>query len=182
MLAHGDGLPPESVVVGALPPWLTEEAAPAARAIAEVAVRRALYPSHPLAFVEPGHSPDRAIPWSFIHAAAAVHAGETALVLRRAGPGRDAAVAAMRLGGTAASVAAEVADATVAESLSGTALEHVRAMVAAAIETLDRLTDDGWRSIAGDQAEERTWSRGTETVAERIDTFDPFDWGPDQGR
>ncbi len=182
MLARGNGLTPESVVIGALPRWLTDEPAPAARAIAEVAVRRALYPAHPLGFVEPHDSPDLAIPWSFIHAAAAVHAGETAVVLRRTGPGRDAATTAVRLGRSATSVAAEVADATAADSLTGTALDHVRAMVLAAIETLDGLADEGWRAVAGDATDERPWSREIETVAERTDSFDPFDWEPDRGR
>ena len=48
-LARGDGLAAEQIVVGALPPWLTEEPAAGARAIAEVAVRRALFGGHPSA-------------------------------------------------------------------------------------------------------------------------------------
>src|SRR3982750_3991936 len=49
-LARGDGLPADRIVVGALPTWLTEEPAPAARAAAEVALRRALLGDHPMAF------------------------------------------------------------------------------------------------------------------------------------
>ncbi len=179
-LACDDGLSPDLIVVGALPRWLTDEPAPAARAVAEVTVRRALYPAHPLAFVEPHLPPDMTIPWSFVHAASAVHAGETALVLRRGGHGRAAAGTAARLGRSAASVASEVATATAAGPLTGTALEHARGMVDAALETMERLGDTGWRAVAGDPAEGRTRSRTTDTVAERTDPFDPFDWEPDQ--
>ena len=48
------------------------------------------------------------------------------------------------------------------------------------IETLDRLADDGWRAVAGDATGEPNSSRRIETVAERTDPFDPFDWEPDR--
>jgi hypothetical protein len=152
----------------------------AARALAEVAVRRALYPAHPLAFVEPQHPPEMAVPWSFIHAAAAVHAGDVALVLRRGGHGREASAMAARLGRSAADVASDVAAATDPGSLSGIALEHARGMIKVAIETLDRLADDGLRAVAGDSAAERNTARRIDTVAERTDPFDPFDWEPER--
>ncbi len=81
-LARGDGVAPDQIIVGALPPWLTDEPAPGARAIAEVAVRRALFPDHPLGFVEPPTGTDRSILWPYVQAAAAVHGGDIALVLR----------------------------------------------------------------------------------------------------
>ncbi|HEY0442823.1 MAG TPA: lysine 5,6-aminomutase subunit alpha, partial [Candidatus Limnocylindrales bacterium] len=46
-LARGDRIPAEQIIVGAVPPWLLDESAPAARAAAEVALRRALLPDHP---------------------------------------------------------------------------------------------------------------------------------------
>ena len=52
-LARGDGMSAEQIVIDPLPPWLTDEPEPAARAIAEVAVRRALFPGHRSGFVEP---------------------------------------------------------------------------------------------------------------------------------
>jgi hypothetical protein len=179
-LARDDGLPVSSIVVGALPRWLMDEPQPAARALAEVAVRRALYPAHPLAFVEPQHPPEVAVSWSFIHAAAAVHAGEVSLVLRRGGNGRDALAMAARLGRSAAAVASDVAAATEPGSLTGTALEHARAMVTVAIETLDQLAEAGWRAVAGDETHEPNGSRRIETVAVRTDPFDPFDWEPER--
>jgi hypothetical protein len=180
-LARGDGLPPDQIVVGALPSWLTDEPSPAARAVAEVAVRRALYPEHRFGFVEPPVAPDRSIGWVFVQAAAAVRAGDVALVLRRPGPGREDAAATVAFARAAASVAADVAASTVEASLTGTALEHARGMVDAAIDTLDRLANDGWRTVAGDPPDEaRARSWGTETVAERTDDFDPFGWEPDR--
>ena len=93
-LARGDGMPPDQIIVGALPAWLTDEPAPGARAIAEVAVRRALFPGHPLGFVEPPTGTDRSILWPYVQAAAGGHAGDIALVLRALDYGPDDAVAA----------------------------------------------------------------------------------------
>jgi hypothetical protein len=47
--------------------------------------------------------------------------------------------------------------------------------VAAAIATLERLADDGWRAVLGDalQGTERV-RLGEDSVAERTETFDPF--------
>jgi hypothetical protein len=86
---------------------------------------------------------------------------------------------AARLGRSAAAVASDVAAATGPGSLTGTALEHARGMVHVATETLERLADDGWRAVAGDAARELNGSRRIETVAERTDSFDPFDWEPE---
>ena len=52
-LARRDGLGVDSVVVGAFPDWLIEESGAPARVAAEIALRRALLPGHPIAFVEP---------------------------------------------------------------------------------------------------------------------------------
>jgi len=176
MLARGDGLPDEQVIVGALPPWLTDEHSPAARAIAEVAVRRALFPGHPLGFVEPPTGTDRSVVWPYVQAAAAVHAGETALVLRAADFGPDDAVAAARAARAASLVSADVALATRPGALSGVALDHARGMIAAALTTLERLGDHGWRTVAGDPPGGiRSGSVSGGVVAERTDPFDPFE-------
>ena len=149
-LARGDGLPADQVVIGALPPWLTDEPAPGARAIAEVAVRRALFPGHPLGFVEPPTGTERSILWPYVQAAAAVHAGDIALVLRAAEFGPDDAIAAARSARAASRVAVDVADATIPGAITGIALDHARGMIEAALVTLDRLGDHGWRTVAGD--------------------------------
>ena len=84
-LARGDGLPAEQIVIDPCPPWLTDEPEPAAHAIAEVAVRRALFPGHPFGFVQPPSGGAGEL-WGYLRAAAAVHAGDVALVLGRLDP------------------------------------------------------------------------------------------------
>ena len=153
---------------------MTDEPAPAARAIAEVAVRRALFPGHPFAFEEPRD--DRAVPtiWPFVQAAAAVHAGDVALVMRQYDPSNDDHDAADHLR-AAASVAAEVAAASPPGALAGAALDHARSMVRAAADTLQGLADGGWRTVAGDAPGGGRALRGRDAVAERTETFDPFE-------
>ena len=176
MLARGDGLAREQVIVGALPPWLTDEPAPAARAIAEVAVRRQLFAGYPLGFVEPPTGADRSVLWPYVQAAAAVHAGDVALVLRAADFRPDDGARAARAARAASLVSADVALATTPGTLAGVALEHARGMVAVAVATLDRLGDQGWRTIAGDPpAGIRARPTRHEMVAERTEPFDPFE-------
>jgi hypothetical protein len=178
-LARTDGLPADQIIIGALPPWLTDEPSSAARAMAEVAVRRALFPDHPIAFVEPPGGVERSVLWSFVQGAAAVHAGDTALVLRSSGRRRDDVASTVALARAAATVAADVTAATTHGELTGTALDHARGMIEAATATLDRLSNDGWRAVAGDPPIERGGRpRGADTVIERSERFDPFDWEP----
>lgn len=175
-LARGDGLPAEQLIIGALPSWLTEEPTPGARAIAEVVVRRALFPGHPLGFVEPPTGTDRSIMWPYVQAAAAAHAGDIALVLRAAEFGPDDAAVAARSARAASLVSAEVAQATVPGALRGVALDHARGMVAAALATLELLGDQGWRTVAGDTAAgSRSRLAGSDAAVERTETFDPFE-------
>jgi hypothetical protein len=170
-LARGDGLPADQVIVGALPDWLTDERAPAARAMAEVALRRALFPGHPLAFDEPVTVPDRAALWPFILAAVLVPGGDAALVVRRPRDGSmRPAVLATR---AAASVASEVGTHAAAR-LDGAALEHARATVGAATATLERLADAGWRAVLGEPPSGAGRRLGGDAVAERTEPFDPF--------
>ena len=128
-LALADGLSPAQVVIDPLPAWLADEAEPAARAIAEVAVRRALFPDHPFGFVQPSSAAAGEL-WRFVQAAAAVHAGDVALVLGRLDPADGKAsrsVAVLRAG---SSVGRELAAATAPGALSGSALAHAQAIVA----------------------------------------------------
>jgi hypothetical protein len=174
-LARTDGLAPDQVIVGGLPPWVTDESAAAGRAIAEVAVRRAIYPGHPLGFVEPPSGGQRPGLWSYIQAAAAVHAGDTALVLRSAEGGPETVAASTRTARAAADVAADVAAATGPGPLRGVALEHAQGMIAAATATLDRLGDIGWRAVSGEPPTGlRARAGGGESAMERTESFDPF--------
>jgi hypothetical protein len=179
-LARGDGLVADAVIVGALPPWLTDEPAPGARAIAEVAVRRVIFEHHPLGFVEPPTTTERSILWPYVEAAAAAHAGNVALVLRAADGGPEDAVAASRAARAASLVSADVAAATQPGPLTGVALEHARGMITAALATLERLADEGWRTIAGDPPSNRLRFAASDAATERSEAFDPF--APSLGR
>jgi hypothetical protein len=175
-LARGDGLEPAQVVVGALPAWIADEPRPAARAIAEVVVRRALFPGHPFAFAEPPADQTGAALWPFVHAAAAVRAGDVALVMRQYEPWAheddDDAIARLRAGSV---IAAEVAEAVALGPLHGLAGEHARAMVEAALSTIERLRDGGWRAVTGETPGGGRGSRGMDLVGERTESFDPFE-------
>jgi D-Lysine 5,6-aminomutase TIM-barrel domain of alpha subunit len=171
-IARGNGLSDDQLLVGALPDWFVDEPIAAARAAAEVAVRRALYPDLSLAFEEP--APPHRGPggeWAAIVAAVAPAVG-SGVVLRRAGDDAARAISASRL---AANVTRGLAGAHEPAALGGAALDHAKATVAAALTTLDRLADDGWRAVLGDALDGAEQVRlGEDSVAERIDSFDPF--------
>jgi hypothetical protein len=175
-LARGDGLDAAQVVVGALPAWIADEPGPAARAIAEVTVRRALFPGHPFAFAEPPADQAGAALWPFVHAAAAVRAGDVAVVMRHYEPWAheddDDAIARLRAGSV---VAAEVAEVVSLGPLNGLAQEHARAVVEAALSTIEQLRDDGWRTVTGEAPGGARGPRGLDLVAERTESFDPLD-------
>jgi hypothetical protein len=172
-LARGDGIEPEQIVVGAVPPWLLEESWPAARALAEVALRRALLPGHPLAFEEPVTVPATAAAWPFVLAGVMPPGSSAALILRRpsGGPMRQAVLA----GHAAASVAGEIGAAMGERRLAGLALDHAKAVVLAAIRTLEGLGDRGWRSVLGEAPGGGERLRiGGAAVVERTEAFDPL--------
>lgn len=175
-LARAAGVPPSHIVAGAMPAWLTDEPSPAARSIAEVVVRRALFPDLALGITEPSgpHAGDPAASarWPHILGTTLVHAGHTAVVLRLGS--RDPR--ALALGTRAAiGVAAEVAAATSSGPLEGVALGHARGMLAAAAATLEHLSERGWSALSGDPAGVvRSGPLGGDAVAERTEAFDPF--------
>ncbi len=60
--------------------------------------------------------------------------------------------------------------------LDGIALEHARGMLAAAEATLERLSDRGWSALSADPAGAAPRPPlGADAVAERTETFDPFE-------
>ena len=172
-LARGDGLPAESIGIGALPGWVVEERDPAAQGIAQVALRRALFENHPLVFEEPPvHGPPAAA-WPFVVAASLADPESAAIVYRRATGARFAGhAAAVRAG---LRVAIESARSFEPRVVSGSAREHGDAIVDEAIVSLERLRDEGWRSILGEAMPVRDRDRlGATAVLERTETFDPF--------
>jgi hypothetical protein len=169
-IARGNGLADDQILVGGLTSWLAGEAEPVAYAAGEVALRRALLPSIGLAFVEPRADDRRAGDlWPALVAAIQPSAA-TAAILRRAPSAQD-----IRATRVAAAVAAELAGVSEPAGLAGAALAHARATADAAMRTLDRLADDGWRAVIGEVPTEESGMRlGADAVAERSDPFDPL--------
>jgi hypothetical protein len=161
-VARAEGLTAEHLAVAALPGWIAGEPDGVARAAAEVALRSALLPDHPLAFAEPsGHDvPNR---WPAI-VAAVLPSGRTGLVLRRPALGGFALVA--RAARAAADVAHDLAPSTGPVELTGLAIEHARGSVRAAIAALDDLDRRGWAALLGD-GPGAVPQLGADSVAER---------------
>ncbi len=159
-LARADGLSSDRMVVGAYPAWLADEPSAVARILAEVDVRRSLFPDHVIRFDEPvsnGSVGGPGAAWSYIVAAALARTGPSALLMRRGHP--DMAHAAWDAR-AAARTATEVAGVSTRRPLHGVAQEHATAMLAVAMTTLDRLSDLGLarrrrRSAAGSRPQPR---------------------------
>jgi hypothetical protein len=167
--ARHNGLAQEQIVLGALPAWLCEEADPGTRAVAEAAIRRALFAEHALVYEEPELRADRSALWLAVVLGSLPHAGATALVRQR--PSRHPAEVARRAR-AATEIAAQVAASSEARPLTGRALEYATAVVAAAVATLERLENDGWRVVSGDDHGSGLVGRGA--VIDRSDPFDPL--------
>lgn len=171
-LARHHGLAPEQIVVGAMPSWLAEERGPAAQALAQVSLRRVLFPGHPLGFDEPPASTRAGAVWSFVLSAVLPIARSTTLVMRHAEGDTAGSIAATR---AAAAVAEEAAISVGPWELRGPAREEADAAVASAIETLARLADEGWTAILGEPLGGPDRPRlGADAVVERSESFDPF--------
>ncbi|MDH4142354.1 MAG: hypothetical protein OEV61_07065, partial [Chloroflexota bacterium] len=179
-MARADGIPADRVVVGAYPDWLAEESGATARIVAEVAVRRALYPGCLIRFDEPtrpeADSP-AAVAWPFVAAAAMAWAGQESLMMRRVHADRRQAGAEGR---AAIGVGADFIAVWSAGPLGGAAEAHAAALVDAALGTLDRIADLGWRAVVGDSPDQLDHggaaprALGGDAVAERTESFDPL--------
>ncbi|HET7028753.1 MAG TPA: lysine 5,6-aminomutase subunit alpha [Candidatus Limnocylindrales bacterium] len=177
-MARANGVPAAQIVVGAIPPWVADAREPTLQAIAGVALRRRLFPDYSLAFDEPPLGTASAAAWPFLvsaslPAAGIPSAGGTALVIARSSRGSDAA----RIGSLRAAVRIGMAatGALAPPTLSGVSAEHADLILHAARDTLDRLANEGWRSVVGDApAAVGVRGLGAGAVAERTDTFDPL--------
>ena len=170
-IARRNGVPNDQILAGGLTPWLTGEADPVACALGEIELRRALLPEIGLILEEP-IADDRAAAELWPELASAVLPGRsgTAAILRRA-----PSTAAIRATRVAAGVAAALAEFVEPRRLAGIALEHAQSTAQAAMRTLERLADDGWRSVIGDGPADAADIRlGADAVAERSDAFDPL--------
>lgn len=182
-LARADGISAERIVVGAYPAWLADEPSAVARILAEVDLRRALFPDQLIRFDEPpGDSPRATAAWPYVVAAALARTGPLGLLMRRRLPDMAGAAADAR---SAARTASDVAAVSQRRALHGVASDHAAGMLAAAMSTIERLSDLGWRAVVGDppRSPGRTrdgtaWAIGGDAVAERTEAFDalaPFD-------
>jgi hypothetical protein len=169
-LAVADGLPRDAVVVGALPEWLGDEPGAPARAMAEVALRRALFPGHRLAFLEPPGSEEQAVAWQALVAGILPDAGDVDLLLCRPAGGFIERAGIMR---AAATVAAGIAESRTAPSLAGLAVTHRDATLAAAEAALTGLETGGWGWLV-DQPLGMGLRLGADAVAQRTSGFDPL--------
>ncbi|MHB8959573.1 MAG: lysine 5,6-aminomutase subunit alpha TIM-barrel domain-containing protein [Candidatus Limnocylindrales bacterium] len=175
-LALADGLLPDSVVVGALPAWLGEEPSAPARAVAEVAMRRELFPSHRIAFLEPTSAPVNE--WHALVAGVLPDAGDVKLLLCCGSADFAARAAALR---AAVDVADAIALSRSRPVLTGLAAEHREATLAVAAETLEGLADRGWRWLVDEPFGMPTVRIGAEAVADRTSDFDVLAPGTARG-
>jgi hypothetical protein len=103
--------------------------------------------------------------------AALPFAGRTAFIVRdEHGVGGDPVITR-----GVARVAADIAAAVDPAALRGPALDLARGTVDAALQTIDRLGDVGWRAILGERPATSDRERlGADAVVERTESFAPF--------
>jgi D-Lysine 5,6-aminomutase TIM-barrel domain of alpha subunit len=170
-LARHGGLAAASICVSALPDWTVDERRAPALAAAEIALRRAAFPEHALAFIEPALAPDSAITWHAIVSALLADAGEVDIILRRSvGPGAPSLGTTRR----AANVAAALRRSRVPPVISGAAADHARRAIDAADATLASLEAYGWRAIVDQPLGMDNDHPGGHAVAVRTELFDPL--------
>lgn len=173
-LAVYGGLAAGDVIVDALPAWITDEPQAPARAAAELAVRGALLPDHPLAFVEPAIDGRAALRWQALVTALLVDAPGTELIVRRAGNGPDDSAARAATTREVADVAAGLWRTRRPARLQAPAEAHLAAMVTAAMATLSLLEQRGWAALVDEPMGISSGATEADAVAERTEAFDPL--------
>jgi hypothetical protein len=140
--------------------------------------------------VEPTAAPDARPPaaaayWGQVLAATLPFAGRTAFIVRQpggnGGNGGNGDARGDSVAGDpattrrAATIAADVAAAVDPSSLRGPAQDLARATVEAAVQAIDRLANEGWRAVLGEEPAGSARGRlGADAVVERSEAFDPF--------
>ena len=163
-LMRAVGLPSDAIHAGALPAWLADEPDAVPRSAADVALRRALLPDHPLAFIEPADA-ERGLTWPYLVSALVPRMSAGGLVLRRRTATSFASVAASTR--AAVTVAQGLDQALPGRELGGVAAEHWRGAIAAIRETLERLHAQGWDWLVGSPGETARGGLGRDSVANR---------------
>ncbi|MFI5261341.1 MAG: lysine 5,6-aminomutase subunit alpha TIM-barrel domain-containing protein [Candidatus Limnocylindrales bacterium] len=172
-------LPPERILLGALPREAQALGGSSPVAMTEVALRRLVFPEHPLLIEEVSGHPAG---WAAALAASITGGMAPAMVLRPA-PLEGAATAAVAETRAALEAAVWLADGRAVGPLRGRALEHAEAALKAAIATLRALSHDGWGWLLSgvpspgrgthEEPETDAWF-GAPGPVPRRDAFDPF--------
>ena len=168
-LALADGLSPNAVVVGALPSWLGDEPNAAARAVAEVSLRRELFVGHPLAFLEPSIDAAGGAEWQALVTGLLPDAGQVKLLLCCESSGFAVRAGAMR---AATDIAEAIAAARTRPTLTGLAAAHREGALGAAAEMLAGLEARGWRWLVDQPFALPEGRFGADAVADRSGAFD----------
>ncbi len=176
-LATACGLPADQLVAGAVPGFLAVEPQGAARALAEVVLRRRLLPGHALWFSGDG-DPGRRDPFGALAALAGILPpdGSTDIVHVATGEG-GATTEVAEASAARDSIAAGLllARSRAGGALTGIALDHARGTLGAARAALDALARVGWGSILGEEFDAPDRRRyGSGAVVERSEANDPL--------
>ncbi len=173
-IARGEGLAERQLGAGALSAWLGDERDPVTQCLAAVAVRRLAWPGLSLAFEEPSATARAAARWPHLVALGLAVDGQNLLVARPGSLASDRTLAETTR--AAVAIGRELAEPPAAFLERPAVAEHAHALVAAAIDTLERLRDEGWSSILaappGGLARPRL---GADAVVERSAADDPVE-------
>lgn len=173
LTARACGIPAAHLIVGALPVWFAGEPDAAARALAEVVLRRELFEGHLLAFVEP--SEDETTGWASAVAAIQPGSGVARIQLQQgADPNRAGGLA--RSARQASEVAAQLEGQLSGGRLAGIAHDHAAGALTAAMAALDLLEREGWPALTGATTARAGWGRvGADAVTATGNPADPVE-------
>jgi hypothetical protein len=167
-------LPVERILVGALPADLLVAPRGLRAGLAEVELRRIVFPGHGLVFEEPD-SAEGLTSWPPALTAWCCGGDPPALVLRTTRLGR------LRVGAEEVRAAADAATWLAASrrlgALTGDALRYAKESLGVALATLDGLATDGWGPLLeGEAGDGRQRQRlGGSGLVERRHYYDPFE-------
>ncbi|HET7677284.1 MAG TPA: lysine 5,6-aminomutase subunit alpha [Candidatus Limnocylindrales bacterium] len=171
-LAGEAGLSPERVLVGAAPPDLLVERATLPLGVAEVALRRAVFPGHRLV-VDVPEAAEPVAGWP-VAVVAWLPGGESPALLMGHAPAGAGLLDRLR---DAAAAAGWLDDGRAIGAIRGAVLEQAEAALEAALATLRTLAAEGWEpllGLPGDAGAAGASRLGAARVYERRDYLDPL--------